>query len=196
MIVFIDRQHAGKPNKLDDRGASVDVDGDGKIDLEAIITARIAIQLEQFLMLQGHHVMPISDGTYKQRHARVNEYAAMYPNEICIYLAMHLNAGGGTYGAFFHHHQSTNGAKLADHIGHCMMQNNIDISDCKTIAAHPEGWTKNAFYTIRGVGRPVALCCEPVFMDSPRGNLDNLTVTRIADAIAAGIHAYYLEIKQ
>ena len=34
MIVFIDRQHAGKPNKLDDRGASVDVDGDGKIDSE------------------------------------------------------------------------------------------------------------------------------------------------------------------
>lgn len=194
MIVFIDRQHAGKPDRLNDRGATVDCDHDGSPDMEAMITARLAIQLEQLLMLHGHMVMPISDGTYTQRHKRVNEYAAMYPDQHCIYLAMHLNAGGGTYGAFFHHHASKQGAALANHIGRQMMQNNIDITDCKTIAAHPSGWTKNAFYTIRGVGRPVALCCEPVFMDSPRGKLDNITLARIADAMATGIHQYFLEL--
>ena len=79
MIVFIDRQHAGKPDRLNDRGAIVDVDGDNVPDMEAILTARIAIQLEQYLMLHGHMVMPISDGTYKQRHERVNEYATIGP---------------------------------------------------------------------------------------------------------------------
>ena len=32
MIVYIDRQHAGKPNKIDDRGAGADIDGNGTKD--------------------------------------------------------------------------------------------------------------------------------------------------------------------
>ena len=69
MIVFIDRQHSGKPNKINDRGASRDVNGDGKItaeEKEAIWTARISIELEIALLDMGINVMPISDGTYSQ----------------------------------------------------------------------------------------------------------------------------------
>ena len=49
MIVFIDRQHSGKPSKINDRGASKDINGDGEItaeELEAIWTGRLEIELE------------------------------------------------------------------------------------------------------------------------------------------------------
>ena len=45
MIVFIDRQHAGKPSKIDDRGASVDINNDGikgNDELEAHWTVTLA----------------------------------------------------------------------------------------------------------------------------------------------------------
>lgn len=166
MIVFIDRQHAGKPNKLADRGAVVDIDGDATPEREAMITGQISIELEKVLLLLGVDVVPISDGTYSERHNRVNKYAAMYPNRKTVYLAMHLNAGAGVYGAFFYHHASAQGRQLALHLCTAMMKAGI-VDQAKSIAANPSNWTKNAFYTIKGVGRPVAICCEPLFMDQP-----------------------------
>lgn len=166
MIVFIDRQHAGKPNKLADRGAAVDIDGDATPEREAIITGQISIELEKVLILLGVDVVPISDGTYSERHTRVNKYAAMYPNRTTVYLAMHLNAGMGMYGAFFYHHASTQGHELAQHLCDGMMKAGI-VDQAKSIAANPSNWTKNAYHTIKGVGRPVAICCEPLFMDQP-----------------------------
>jgi N-acetylmuramoyl-L-alanine amidase len=165
MIVFIDRQHAGKPNKLADRGAAVDINGDATPEREAIITGQISLELEKILMLMGVEVMPISDGTYNERHARVNEYAALYPNRKTVYLAMHLNAGGGAYGAFFYHHASAQGKQLAQRLCDAMQIGGI-VEIAKAIECKPSNWTKNAFYTIRGVGRPVAICCEPLFMDN------------------------------
>lgn len=164
MIVFIDRQHAGKPNKLADRGAVVDIDGDATPEREAIITGQISIELEKVLLLLGVDVVPISDGTYSERHTRVNKYAAMYPNRKTVYLALHLNAGGGAYGAYFFHHASTRGKRLAQMLCDAMVTAGI-VENAKAIGAHPDNWTKNAYYTIKGVGRPVAICCEPLFMD-------------------------------
>lgn len=165
MIVFIDRQHAGKPNKLADRGASLDIDGDSTPEREAIITGQIALELEKILLLLGVDVVPISDGTYTERHTRVNKYAAMYPNRKTVYLAMHLNAGGGDYAAYFFHHASTKGEKLAQHLCDAMITTGI-VQNAKAIGAKPTNWTKNAYYTIKGVGKPVAICCEPLFMDN------------------------------
>jgi hypothetical protein len=166
MIVFIDRQHAGKPNKLADRGAVVDIDGDATPEREAMITGQISIELEKVLILLGVDVVPISDGTYSERHTRVNKYAALYPYRKTVYLAMHLNAGGGAYGAYFYHHASTRGERLAKMLCDAMITAGI-VENAKAIAAHPNNWTKNAYYTIKGVGRPVSICCEPLFMDQP-----------------------------
>lgn len=166
MIVFIDRQHAGKPNKMADRGAAVDIDGDATPEREAIITGHLSIELEKILMLLGVDVIPISDGTYSQRHARVNEYAAMYPNRKTVYLAMHLNAGGGDYGAFFYHYASTKGYELAKQLAAEIKAAGF-VDKARAIKCNSDDWTKNAFYTIRGVGRPVAICSEPLFMDQP-----------------------------
>jgi N-acetylmuramoyl-L-alanine amidase len=194
MIVFIDRQHAGKPNKLADRGATYDIDGDSSPEREAMITGHIALELEKILMLFGHSVMPISDGTYADRHKRVNEYAAMYPDQKCVYLAMHLNAGGGSYGAFFHHHASTSGELLAKYMAQTLELAGLGIEDTRVLAARPNDWTKNAFYTIRGIGRPVAICCEPCFMDNPDHAkiLDTAGIQTMAMAMAMGIKQWGL----
>ena len=191
MLVFIDRQHSGKPNKLNDRGACADIDNNGKKDtheLEAVFTGKIAIELEIALLCYGIDVLPISDGLYSKRHQRVNEYAAMYDGPM-VYLAMHLSAGGGDYGAFFYDWRSEKGLHLANFM--CTELKTLpQIQKCKPIAAKPEDWTKNAFNTIAGVNKPVALCCEPLFIDNPAHNvllLGNEGINKIANVMATAI---------
>jgi hypothetical protein len=168
MIVFIDRQHAGKPKKINDRGASRDLNGDGEItaeELEAIWTARLAVELEIKLYDKGIKVMPLSDGNYSARHARVNEYAELHPGP-WVYLALHLNSGGGSYGSYFYDSRSTKGQQLATMMAKKLKEGVEHIDTAKAIPAKADDWTQNAFYTIRNVGRPVAICCEPFFMDT------------------------------
>jgi len=191
MLVFIDRQHSGKPNKLNDRGACADIDNNGKKDiheLEAIFTGKIAIELEIALLCYGIDVLPISDGLYSKRHQRVNEYAAMYDGPM-VYLAMHLNAGGGDYGAFFYDWRSAKGADLAAAMSE-ELKTLPQIQKCKTIAAKPDDWTQHAFNTISGINAPVAICCEPLFVDNPAHNvllLGNEGMARIANVMATAI---------
>tara|TARA_B100000686_G_C16625227_1_gene881477 strand:- start:456 stop:1043 length:588 start_codon:yes stop_codon:yes gene_type:complete len=192
MLVFIDRQHAGKPNKINDRGASRDINGDGEItseELEAIWTARIAISLEIKLLDMGINVMPISDGRYSERHERVNKYADMHPGP-WVYLAMHLNAGGGDYGAFFYDHRSSNGQQLATIMATQLNGDVEEIEKAKAIEARKDNWTKNAFYTIRSVGRPVAICVEPFFMDTHQSLLSMQGVFKVASSMAIALRKW------
>ena len=189
MIVFIDRQHAGKPNKINDRGAGRDLDGDGRIsaeELEAIWTARLAVEIEIQLLDKNVSVMPLSDGNYAERHKRVNQYADMHPGP-WVYFALHLNSGGGNYGAFFYDYRSTNGQQLATMMSHRLREHVGQLETAKAIESQPEGWTKNAFYTIRNVGRPVALCCEPFFMDTHQGLLSIPGIASVATAMVNGL---------
>jgi len=187
MIVYIDRQHAGKPNRTRDLGASRDLNGDGRItasEMEAIWTARIGIELEINLRDHGVEVMPISDGTYAARHQRVNQYHENHPGP-GIYLALHLNAGGGDYGAWFHDYRSRGGAKLAG----CISASCGPVLGIpqKVIPASPDDWTKNAWNTIKGVGRPISICCEPFFIDTHVNLLSKPGISKLAQAIAQGI---------
>jgi hypothetical protein len=192
MIVFIDRQHAGQAKKIDSRGAIHDLNGDGKRtpeEMEAILTGYMAMDLEVELLGLGVKVVPISDGSYKERHARVNEYAKMFAGEKMIYLALHFNAGGGTYGAYFYDHRSEAGKDLAQCICKFADANLGELQSNKFIAASKEDWTKNAFYCIAGVATPVALCLEPAFIDTlAHQQLFTMGgLKRIAHAIACGI---------
>lgn len=192
MLVFIDRQHAGKPNKINDRGASRDINGDGEItsdELEAIWTARISMELEIKLLDMGINVMPISDGRYSERHDRVNKYAASHPGP-WVYLAMHLNAGGGDYGAFFYDHRSSNGQQLATIMATQLNGDVEEIEKAKAIEARKDNWTKNAFYTIRSVGRPVAICIEPFFMDTHQSLLSMQGVFKVASSMAIALRKW------
>jgi len=194
MLIFIDRQHAGKPKRPSDRGAGQDLDGDGKVswwEKEAIWTGKLAIELEILLLEMGYDVIPLSDGSYQTRHARVNNYAMGNPD--CIYLALHLNAGGGDYGSFFYYHGSIKGKDLAGHMADSLHQYLGGLENARAIPCQADNWTKNAFHTIKGVVRPVAICCEPIFMDTHKQYLTDDGIKQIALGIAQRIKSWVLQ---
>lgn len=187
MIVFIDRQHAGKPNKPNDRGAEVTPTPEFSNGMEALYTGYLSLMIEEKLLDNGVKVLPISDGFYPDRHKRVNEYSERFKNEKQVYLALHLNSGGGDYASFFHM-GSQQGSDLATCITDKLSYASLPgLVRCLPKKCSSSDWTKNAWYTIRGVRDPIAICCEPLFMDTHRDllNLESLRV--IANAIAAGI---------
>ena len=195
-VVYLDRQHSGKPGRPADRGAAVDLDGDGKIqrdEQEAALTARYLLACELALLEMGHTVIPISDGGYNERHARVNQYAGTFKaGRTQLYLAGHLNAGGGDYGMLGHDYRSRSGPELASRIARQLRQVAPELNGVKCIEARPDNWTRNMYATISGVTQPIGLCHEPCFMDQP-SHADLLTaagLSTIGRAIAAGVDAF------
>ena len=175
-VVFLDRQHSGKPGrKSRDRGASADLDGNGTVDtdeLEATLTARYLLSAEIALVDAGHIVVPLSDGWYSDRHARVHQYSGTFSKAHGpqCYVAAHLNAGwkgqpGSAYGCVFYDHRSRRGVVLATAIARELRLVAPELSDAKVIQAQPSGWTRAAFGTIGGVSRPVGIVYEPAFLD-------------------------------
>jgi len=161
MLVFLDRQHLGNPSNWASKGAQ---NGD---DVEAYLTSRYIHYAEWRLRQLGFDVCVISDGTYPDRHDRVNEYAQ---NTQSVYVACHINAGGGGYCSVFYDHRSIKGQILSQCINSQMsrwIEVFTDPSTTKSIACKPDDWTKNAYYCIKGVGKPVAICFEPFFIDTP-----------------------------
>jgi len=163
MIVFLDRQHHGKPKRWDDCGAS----NDGVH--ETWLTAQYIHHCEWKLREAGIDVCVLSDGWYSDRHDRVNKYAQGHQKS--VYVACHINAGGGDYGATFYDHRSSSGRDLAQHINARLHQWCDPLHNkTKSIAASPNDWTKHAYNTIKGVGAPVAICFEPFFIDCESHN--------------------------
>ena len=195
-VVYLDRQHSGKPARPRDRGASADLDGDGKIardEQEAAMTARYLLACELALLEMGHVVIPISDGSYNERHARVNRYAGTFKaGRPQVYLAAHLNSGGGDYGLIGFDHRSRSGPELANRIARQLRQVAPELNGVKCIEAKPDDWTRNMYATISGVTQPIGLCLEPAFLDQP-AHADLLTregLSTMGRAIAAGIDAW------
>lgn len=193
MLVFLDRQHSGQIRRLDSLGAVSDLDGDGVQEIEeaeAIWTGFLSMEIEKALRNLNYKVIPISDGSYQERHDRVNKMSAQYEGPQ-VYLALHFNAGGGNYGSMFYDHRSGAGADLASYI--CdSLEDLAGMEITKKIPCSPADWTKNAYYTIKGVGRPVAICSEPAFIDFP-GHEKYFTaegIVQLGFAIAAGIHKW------
>lgn len=192
-VVFLDRQHSGKNNRRSALGAADDVDGDGDKDVhdaEAIWTARYLLACEIRLRELGHDVMPISDGSYWERHKRANNYQRQ--DETGIYIAAHLNAGVGRgigYGSMFYDFRSAKGKILADAINERLRVACPELQGkVKSIEASPENWTKNAFHTIKGV-RAIGICAEPAFIDSSAHKplFSSKGMRAIGEAIADGI---------
>lgn len=189
MTIYIDVQHMGDPIKKGRMGAAF---GDQISQTEAFYTSLYAFWMGMRLRELGHEVINMSDGTYKARHARVNAYEER--NEggpPSVYIACHLNAGAGSYCAMFYHHQSSNGRALSKSIN-AKIEERTDITTAKAIPSNNEDWTKNAFYCIKGVGRPIAICAEPLFIDN-RNHQRLLNVEgmhAIGFAMADGIHEF------
>ena len=189
MTIYIDVQHMGDPIKKGRMGAAF---GDKISETEAFFTSLYAFWMGMRLRELGHEVINMSDGTYPSRHERVNEYDQRnVGGPKSIYIAAHLNAGGGSYSAMFYHHQSTHGVALAKAMN-AKIKERTDISSVKAIPSCSEDWTKNAFYCIKNVGRPIAICAEPLFLDNPSHqkllNIDGMYA--IGFAMADGIHEF------
>ena len=197
--VYLSRDHSGKPGRASgDRGASADLDGSGTIESderEANLTPRYLFAAEMALLEAGHRVIPISDGWYSERARRVNQYAGSFQGPQ-VYVAAHLNAGGGRYGAIFYDHRSRTGPTLAQYIAKELRLVAPELSEVKAIAAKPDGWTRNAYGTIGGVVQPVTICFEPCFIDCP-DHAELLTengLTALGHALAHGINRYFATV--
>jgi len=201
MLIALDRQHVGKPHRLDDLGAWGDLDGDGEasiIESEAIWTGLYLWHAELALREMGHSVYLMSHGRYSDRHKAANKAGCD------VYVAAHLNSltGGSrsgqtaNYGAVFFDHRSSrgNGPALADAIGAELGKLPAIGSRVRIWPAKPTDWTSRAYSTIRGVSRPVAICYEPAFLDyGPHQEAFFKSAESVAPlglALARGIHAW------
>ena len=191
-LVFLDIQHMGKISKLWDRGASADVDKDGIEEQEAFLTWQIALIAHRELIAKGHPVICLSDGGYADRQSRCNQYQERIAPQNAVYIAMHLNAGGGSYAASFFDHRSQRGAALGECINIEQALLCSEISSFKVIPATPSNWTKHAYNTIKGA-RAIGICWEPAFLDNrdhhplfhPEG------IMRIGQSLANGIDSFF-----
>ena len=189
MLIVLDRQHRGKPSKPSDLGAGYDIDGDGRIAIserEAMLTGLMALAAEARLIELGHEVVPMSDGHYHERHERANARGAD------AYIALHLNAGHGDYGAVFHDYRSLRGPGLAESIAGVLSDTADELKRVRVIDARPTDWTANAYRCISGLAAPIGIVYEPCFMDSPDHAplLLEQGQRRLGNALAVGIHRW------
>lgn len=184
--VFLDRQHAGQIRKPNAYGAfSRLVDR-----YEADMTLDYLAAAERALRKMKVDVINISDGFYSSRHDRVIEYAKQVDGP-SVYVAAHLNAGGGDYGALFYDHRSSMGLEASTYIADSLSEMCPELNRVVVKESKPTDWTKNAFATIRGVyaGKPCGICFEPCFVDKEAHIqlLEHAGLERIGDALANGI---------
>lgn len=193
-LVILDRQHVGKPNNLDDLGAYSELSQEH----EAHMVGRYMLEVEWTLRKLGHRVVTISDGPYNNRHKRANDFFAR-ESGACIYLAGHLNAGGGDYGALFHDHRSAMGAAASEFLAYHLMKVE-GIGEVKVVESRPTDWTKNAFHTIDGVytGRGCGVCLEPFFIDCKQHAhlMGDDGLDMIGNAIAKGVDGWISSLRR
>jgi len=182
MMIFLDRQHLGKPNRWNDEGAKNDE------MTETYLTSQYIFHAENHLRMHDIDVCVLSDGWYSDRHARVNEYCRTGVKS--VYVACHINAGvNGTYGASFYDYRSSGGKILSECINRHLDLHCSELSSVKAIPAQPDDWTAHAFNTIKNVGQPTAVCFEPFFIDAPSHALlkQPSGIHRVGIALAEGI---------
>ena len=201
MIVIFDRQHYGKPNRPNDLGAAIDIDGDGVIDndeKEANITPGYYMPAKYALERLGHSVYVLDRGWYSERQRKANAIARANPAQKVAYIACHVNAGKGDYAVMIHDSRSGNGQRLADKIATAIGASR-DLTGIKRSlvrAASADNSWKRGFTTIKGIysgpGNISGICCEPFFIDRPEHQwLASAQGGRaIADALVAGLVAW------
>lgn len=194
-ILIIDRQHGEKSPGNIDPGAQVRI-GDRRIT-ELELTSAYAEVLAAAVSGAGHQVIRIDSGGYGARNAHGNQIARDSPGERVLYLALHVNAGRGTYALAMHDHKSRGGAAAAEHLAPAMGALE-GISRAKVVPCESIGWTSRAHRCIRGIWRGPAnisgVLLEPFFIDSAGGAHDQYRepagLELVGQAIAAGALAY------
>jgi N-acetylmuramoyl-L-alanine amidase len=190
VIVILDWQHVGKPNR-DDKGAAYDVDDDGDVDYEVELTDKYIQAAKNYLESRGHTVHIFSEGWYSARHYRANEIAHENDGPVA-YIACHMNAGRGNYGATFYDIRSAGGKRLAKTVGSTLGKACPELRRIVVKGSSVTTWSR-AFGTLRGIFSGPAnisgMCFEPAFMDTPEHKqlLTDEGLERIGEALAVGV---------
>jgi N-acetylmuramoyl-L-alanine amidase len=129
----------------------------------------------------GYEVFLITSGTYKERHDWVNKHG------IELYLACHLNAGGGSYSLVEHYYDAgPRTRKLAKMMSRSFCSH---LGTAKGRVFEIERGERGSV-CLSGT-RPSALLLEPLFLDDPAHEQIILNDgKRIADALVAAIEEY------
>ena len=202
MIVIFDRQHYGKPNRPQDLGAAVDLDGDGVIEndeKEANLTPGYYRPAKEALERLGHSVYVLEEGYYSARHRKANRIAEVNPAQRVAYIACHINAGKGDYSVMIHDERSRGGKRLADCLAASFSKNRPSLTGIRrdlVRSASPNNAWKRGLSTIKGIyagpSNISGVCFEPYFID--REEHQWLTSHQggkaIADAIVMGLMAW------
>lgn len=172
MIVIFDRQHYGKPGK-NDQGAGFDLDGDGRIETqerETQLTPLYYRPAKERLEAMGHKVVILDSGWYSDRHKRANQIALSNPGERVVYLACHVNAGGGDYAAAIYDARSAGGKRLAEAVT-AQLAGLPGIRRVRAARGTPTNGWKRGYATVKGIYAGPAnisgMCLEPYFIDRP-----------------------------
>lgn len=193
MVLILDRQHYGKPGR-DDLGAGVDLNDDGIVERnerEANLTLIYIEAAKRFAEAEGHTVYVIDSDWYSVRHEKAIQIAEAHPDDMCAYIACHLNAGGGNYSVCLYDHRSGGGRRLAADVSATLSTQLPEVSRHLTKSASPDLWN-NAYHTISGVysgpGNLSGMCFEPVFMDTEahQSLLNESGLTLIGTLLAEG----------
>lgn len=175
MLIALDIQHRGKPNKWDDRGAAAN--GRDEVDYTTVI----ANAADEELRRLGYDVVVLSDDHYAERWGRAHQYQAS------CYIALHMNAGGGDRCEVYWDYRSplANGYELARLIAHSMRQGLGWRSEAKEAKEGMNAW--NVIEGLRPL-KPVGITFEPYFLDGPRAQLAWEARELIGRQLALGIH--------
>jgi N-acetylmuramoyl-L-alanine amidase len=126
-----------------------------------------------------------------------------------IFLAGHINSfdkPGPGYGAFFYDPRTRSGDKLAACLAREMMAlahggiptktksktKKFPAFEAKSIKAQGDVWA-NARFTIKGLRRPIGICCEPFFISNAENRkafAHSNALLAVGQAYARGINSF------
>jgi N-acetylmuramoyl-L-alanine amidase len=165
----------GQPNKALDRGAASG--GYNETDL-ALKYASIAFM---DLTSKGYETFLITSGTYDERHKWINKY------HIHLYLACHINAGGGRYSLVEHYYDAGQRTREIAGIMAGNFKDALSTSQGKVVEIKKD---ERGAVCLKNT-KPSALLLEPLFIDNEDHR--RIAVERpglIADAITKTIESY------
>jgi len=185
----VDVQHLYRPKKPRDQGSVYTLLG-GTRTTEASAVLIYAAALTTYLTEHGGQVLTndwthgILVGPYSARHVAVNAWGAH------VYLACHLNAGGGSY-ALVEYMTGSEGKLLASAIGQSLTETFPEIREHRTQALAS---TDRGAVCIERVATPtVAVLSEPFFGDNPaqQGLLAAAELKRVGEAIGSAVSGWW-----
>jgi len=148
--IALDVQHMGKPHRPYDRGASC------AGYYEADLVLRYAGLAYQQLVAKRYEVFLLTSGRYSERHEWVNKHG------VELYLACHLNAGGGSYSLVEYYYDAGQKTReIASVFADCFRRV-LGTSNAK-VWEIPKGG--RGAVCLEGT-RPSALLLEPLFIDN------------------------------